>query len=79
MLPFQTHAFTCHCTAVDDAMRTVNFDRKYAAAVEILRDAANQGLATGNSPLNSHAAAVILLILCCHYSAIQPWRHVRDR
>jgi hypothetical protein len=28
-------------------MRTVNFDRKYAAAVEILRDAANQGLATG--------------------------------
>jgi hypothetical protein len=34
--------------AVQEAMRTVDYDRKYAAAIEILKDAANQGLAVGN-------------------------------
>lgn len=32
--------------AVDEAMRSVNFDRKYSVAIEVLRDAANHGLAS---------------------------------
>ena len=51
--------------AVDEAMRSVNFDRKYSVAIEVLRDAANHGLASGNL----HAR--ILLLCSCSLSIIE--------
>jgi hypothetical protein len=63
--------------AVQEAMRMVDYDRKYAAAIEILKDAANQGLAVGNCD-------AMRFLECTRSpptprrSSIQPWCDVRN-